>query len=53
MTQKNKENMQRAIGIIEGVSWVLETNVQDALCVAVEILDEIVRSEEGVTDDQN
>ncbi len=46
MTQKNRENMQRAIGIIEGISWAMEQNAQDALCVAVEILDEVMKSEE-------
>lgn len=45
MTQENREKMQRAIGIIEGVSWLLETNTQDALCAAVEILDEVLESE--------
>jgi len=52
MTQKNKENMQRAIGILEGVSWMVENNnLQDAICTACEILDAVVKSEEGETDD--
>jgi hypothetical protein len=45
MTQENREKMQRAIGIIEGVSWALKTNQCDALREAVEILDEVLKSE--------
>lgn len=45
MTQKNRENMQRALGIIEGVSWTLKTIQSDALREAVDILDEVLESE--------
>jgi hypothetical protein len=45
MTQENREKMQRAIGIIEGVSWTLKTIQSDALREAVEILDEVLESE--------
>lgn len=37
--------MQRAIGIIEGVSWMLKTTQSDSLGVAVDILDEVLESE--------
>lgn len=48
MTQKNKESMQRAIGILEGVSWMIENNnLQDAICTACEILDAVFNSEEN------
>ena len=42
MTNKQRaySNIQRAIGMIEGVSYGLEQAASDALCDAVEILDE-------------
>ena len=46
MTRNNRENLQRAIGIIEGISYSAGTRVQDALCTACEILDDILRDEE-------
>ena len=45
MTQKNRENMQRAIGIIEGVSWVSDDKTAEALITACEILMAVVDSE--------
>lgn len=47
MTQENRENMHRAIGIIEGVSWVTDNDaVCGALMVACEILSAVMKSEE-------
>lgn len=46
MKKKNKELMQRAIGIIEGVSFCLDSDKSGALVAAVEMLDEIVIDEE-------
>lgn len=54
MTQNNRETMQRAIGIIEGVSWGAPQRVGDALAVACEMLDAILNDEEeGATDERN
>ena len=46
MTQKNKEMMQRAIGIIEGASFVASVRIQDALALATELLDSVLDSED-------
>lgn len=45
MTQENRENMHRAIGIIEGISWCVEDKVADALNVACEILSAVMERE--------
>ena len=41
------ETMQRALGIIEGASFGATARVQDALALAVEMLDEVLKSEVG------
>ena len=46
MTQKNREIMQRAIGIIEGVSFGVDRELQNALVATVEMLDNIFDDEE-------
>ncbi len=47
MTQENRENMHRAIGIIECVSWVTDNDaVCGALTVACEILSAVMQSED-------
>lgn len=46
MKLKNKETMQRAIGIIEGVSWSADQKIADALVAVVEMLDSVLESEE-------
>ena len=46
MTLENRETMQRAIGIIEGVASVADTKVGEILICAVEMLDSILESEE-------
>ena len=46
MTQENRETMQRAIGIIDGVSWAVSENVQEALVNAMEMLEAVLKSDE-------
>lgn len=46
MKLTNRETMQRAIGIIEGISFTVNTRVQDALALAVELLDSVLGDEE-------
>jgi hypothetical protein len=54
MKLDNRETMQRAIGIIEGVSWGAPQRVIDALSVAAEMLDAILNDkEEGANDERN
>ena len=46
MTLKNKETMQRAIGIIEGISWTsTDEKLANALLCVVKMLDSVVESE--------
>ena len=46
MTIKNRDTMERAIGIIEGASFGASSRVQDALGVACEMLDSVLDEEE-------
>lgn len=46
MNQKNRETMQRAIGLVEGVAWVSDEKQSDALMAAVEMLDTVMKDEE-------
>ena len=46
MKQINRETLQRAIGIIEGASFNAKGGVQDALALAVDLLDTILNDEE-------
>ena len=46
MKAENRETMERAIGIIDGASYGASQKVQDALVLACEILDEVLRKEE-------
>ena len=45
MTQKNRETMQRAVGIIEGAMYGASERVQDALILATELIDSVMDSE--------
>jgi hypothetical protein len=45
MTQENRETMQRAMGIIEGVSFGSSERVQNALACVIAMLDDVLRSE--------
>ena len=53
MKHSNRETMQRAIGIIEGVAWIADEKQSDALFSVVEMLDSVLNSEEGATDERN
>lgn len=46
MTVKNRTTMERAIGIIEGVSFAVDNNLSEALCNALEMLESVLRDEE-------
>ena len=45
MKIENREEMQRAIGIVEGVSFGVKGAAQDALALAIEILDKVLENE--------
>lgn len=45
MKQKNRETMERAIGIVEGLSWAAEGKMSEALTTVCEILDAAMRDE--------
>jgi hypothetical protein len=46
MTQENRELMERAIGIVEGVAWVSGDKESEALMAACEMFDSVMKSEE-------
>lgn len=46
MKLNNRETMQRAVGIIEGASWGAKPSVQEALALAIDLLDSILDDEE-------
>ena len=51
MTLKNVETMQRAIGIIEGISWAAtDGKITDALLCVVKMLDSVIESEAKESD---
>ena len=41
MTKKQKELMERAIGVIEGIALVANKDIREALYIAIEMLDEV------------
>ena len=45
MKQESRETMVRAIGIIEGVSFVAACRVRDALAAVVDMLDGVLNDE--------
>ena len=45
MKRKNRETIERAIGIIEGLSWAAEGKKSEALTDVCEILDAVMRDE--------
>lgn len=45
MTQKNRETMQRALGVIEGTMYGASERVRDALALATELIDSVMDSE--------
>ena len=42
MTQEQRETMQRAVGIIEGICFVVNKDASDALACAVDMLDALL-----------
>lgn len=52
MTLKNKETIQRALGIIEGVAFGACDDAAAALGVAVEMIDGVLDKEEEPQNDQ-
>jgi len=45
MTQEQRETIQRAIGMIEGLSFVVKSPISDALACATDILDSVLEKE--------
>lgn len=46
MTQENRETMQRAIGIVEGVASVVDDKMADCLFGIAEMLVDVLEKEE-------
>ncbi len=47
MELKDKETIQRMLGKIEGVAFVVDFKIARALLDAIEVIDRILNSEEG------
>lgn len=47
MTQTNREQMKEAIGIILGVSFCVGDAGQEALAIAIELLEEVLTKEDA------
>ena len=45
MTQDNRETIQRALGILEGVAFGAAERVQDAISLAVEMISNVLDEE--------
>ena len=45
MTQKTREEVSRAIGILEGIAWFVKLNVGEALNEAIETLEAVLQKE--------
>lgn len=45
MTQENREALSKAIGMLESLTWVVKSNVAEALTLAVEVLEEVLKKE--------
>ena len=52
MKQQCRETVQRAIGLVEGVSWLSDEKVSNALLCVVEMLDSVLTAEEGADNEQ-
>lgn len=46
MTSETRETIQRALGIIEGASYGAKEWVQDALALAVGMIEELLKEDE-------
>jgi hypothetical protein len=47
MTPEQREKIQRAIGMIEGITYYVEDIDSDALCNAIELLDSILEDDKA------
>ena len=47
MKQKDRETIQRMIGKIEGMAFVVDEKIAAPLLDAIEVIDTIIDSEEG------
>lgn len=48
LTQEKRETIQRALGILEGVSYAIESDaVKSIYLTALEMLDETIKEENG------
>lgn len=45
MTNDNRETIQRALGILEGVAYGAAERVQDAISLAVDMISEVLDKE--------
>lgn len=52
MKQQCRETILRAIGIVEGLSWVSDEKTSDALCCVAEMLDNVLTAEKGADNEQ-
>ena len=52
MKQINRETLQRAIGIVEGVSFAVTGGAENALVAVVEMLDSVLTDEEKGADNE-
>ena len=46
MTHENRETLQRALGIIEGISYCVSAEAQDGLATATEMIVFVLQEEE-------
>lgn len=46
MTSRDRETMNRALGMLEGLSWVADENISQALDVVCVMLHTILKNEE-------
>ena len=51
MKSESRESIQRAIGIIDGISYTVDSRVQDALTTAIEIIDAVLAEENKLKED--
>ena len=52
MKSKNIDTIQRALGVIDGISFVVKDDVANALAMAVEMIEGALTDEEGGKDDR-
>ena len=52
MNLKERITIERAIGLIEGASFAAAPEIQQALCVAVEMLDEALSAAKALPEER-